>query len=40
MKRAWTLVPTWGTPEWHRTRVAERVLGAEGDEMEAITYQL
>jgi alkylation response protein AidB-like acyl-CoA dehydrogenase len=26
-KRAWALIPSWGTPEWHRARLAEH-LGA------------
>jgi hypothetical protein len=24
-KRAWALIPSWGTPEWHRTRLAEHL---------------
>ena len=24
-KRAWALIPSWGTPEWHRARLAEHL---------------
>ncbi|MFQ5477802.1 MAG: acyl-CoA dehydrogenase family protein [Candidatus Binatia bacterium] len=30
MKRAWALENSWGTPSWHRARVAEAILGQNG----------
>jgi hypothetical protein len=31
MKRTWTLSSLWGTKEWHKSRVADAVLGSEGN---------